>query len=617
MATYNNLNILIIDDNPQIHRDFIKVLTVDESDKSAELKKISNEMFGSEIIKKNKFPEFHIDTSTQGQEGVERIQNALNKNNPYSLAFVDIRMPPGWDGIETIKHIWETDPDIQIVICTAYSDYTWEETVAELGQRENLLILKKPFDSVAVRQLTCALTKKWQLLKESRDYTSSLEESVKERTHLLEQSLSITRGTLESTEEGILVVDINNRIIDFNHKILEIWNIPVAIMERMNGMELLEYISLQVKTKGEFLNSVKKYFQQGDSIKITKLETIDEHIFEFYSEPYKLNNKISGRILSFRDITKPALLEKEIEHQATHDSLTNLPNRALLLDRLQQALVNAKRNNNRFSVLFLDLDRFKLINDSFGHLAGDQLLQHVSKRLLDALRESDTIARVGGDEFIAIINLTQHDNDLPNIIDRILNAFKKPFKLLDNVVTVSASIGVSVFPQDGSTLDELLRTADTAMYKAKQAGGDHLQLYSTEINKDITERLTTETDIQKALRNNEFILYYQPQIDLTNKTIISVEALIRWQHPNKGLLLPIDFIPIAEETNLIIPIDEWILREACKQNKAWQEMGLPKIRIAVNVSDKLFKLPKFPALVKQILEETQLSPEYLEFQLTE
>jgi diguanylate cyclase (GGDEF)-like protein len=612
----NNLRILIIDDNPEIHRDFIKVLTTNRSNRS-ELEGFEKALFGTDGAEKSALPEFHIDTASQGQEGLERIKKAIEENRPYALAFVDIRMPPGWDGIETIKHVWEVDPDIQIVICTAYSDYSWEETVAELGQRENLLILKKPFDHIAVRQLSCALTRKWQLLKESHEYTESLEENVKERTHLLQQSLSVTRGTLESAADGIVVIDNENHIIDFNQKLLDLWRIPPIVIEHKDGEALLESIVTEVEDSEGFSKITREAFLKKGPMKIIKLKTKDNRTLECYSQPYKLNEKVAGQVWSFRDITERAMLEEQVQHQATYDMLTGLPNRALLVDRVHQAITLAKRDDTKFGVLFFDLDRFKLINDSFSHSTGDELLQQVAQRIIFATRESDTIARLGGDEFIGILISISNDDALKIIADKLLDVFKQPFKISDCEVTVSASVGVSVFPRDGATVDELLRNADIAMYRAKEMGGNQLQFYSPIFNTHNIEHLELETALHKALEKKELFLCYQPQIDVKTNEMFSVEALIRWQHPKRGLMLPIDFIPIAEQTGFIISIGAWVLKEACQQNKRWQDAGLRPIRVTVNVATKQFKQPNFVEIVENVLKETGLKPEYLELELTE
>jgi diguanylate cyclase (GGDEF)-like protein len=615
MPQDNNLRILIIDDNPEIHKDFIKVLTANSLSRG-KLEELEEQLFGQEK-KMVSLPKFQIDTASQGQEGLEKIINNLKENKPYALAFVDIRMPPGWDGIETIKRIWEVDPDIQIVICTAYSDYTWEETIEQLGQRENLLILKKPFDHVTVRQLSCALTKKWQLLQESRVYAESLESTVAERTKLLQQSLSITRGTLESAADGILVIDSNNVILDYNNKLVDMWKITPAILETEKGTILLEHVSGQLKKAKEFLKLVKKLNGSTDTIKIDRLRSSDNRIFEHYSQSYKLNNKVAGRIWSFRDITNRALLEEKIQFQATHDMLTKLPNRTMLMENLHQAIAIAKRNNTYLGVLFFDIDRFKLINDSFNHAMGDQLLQDVAKRIKPIIRNIDTLVRWGGDEFVVLITLLHENSHLENVARKILQAFYEPMILDNQEIMISLSIGISLFPEDGKNADELLRNADTAMYRAKEYGGNQFQFYTPEIDKRNIERLEIEAGLHKAILNNEFILYYQPQIDASTNQLISVEALIRWKHPKKGIILPLQFIPIAEETGQISAIGEWVLKTACTQNKKWQDMGFQPIRVAVNVGAHQFKQPNFVDTIRNALKHSNLDSKYLELELTE
>jgi PAS domain S-box-containing protein len=428
MSTINLLRILIIDDNPQIHKDFIKILAIEElSETRKKLNELEKDIFSDKAkIKKTALPEFLIDTASQGQEGVEKITKAMAEGNPYALAFVDVRMPPGWDGVETIKHIWEIDPDIQVVICSAYSDYSWEETVENLGSRENLLILKKPFDNIAVRQLSCALTKKWQMLQELNLNTLSLEERVKERTKSLQQSLAITRGTLESSADGILVINYDDVIIDYNKKFLDMWNISASLIESKDANKILEHIADQVRDTQDFLAIINKIRKKSDIIKIEKLKTKDGKIFEYYSQPYSLNDKVSGYICSFHDITKRIMLEEDFEHQSTHDVLTGLPNRVLLVDRINQAIGIADEHKSEFGIIFLDLDRFKLINDSLSHAAGDEVLKEVGRRLTSSIRKEDTCARLGGDEFVLVVGI-----DTPFYMTRIcselIEVFKQPF----------------------------------------------------------------------------------------------------------------------------------------------------------------------------------------------
>jgi diguanylate cyclase (GGDEF)-like protein len=619
MAQEKHLRILIIDDNPEIHRDFIKILTSNRE--NTQLDSLEKQIFDDSQEKttgqKISLPLFEIDTVSQGQEGVEYINRALKEGNPYSLAFVDIRMPPGWDGIETIKHIWELDRDIQIVICSAYSDYTWEDTVRELGTNDNLLILKKPFDNIAVRQLACALTKKWQLTQESRIYTKYLEKAVDERSDSLQQSLSLIRATLESSTDAILVLDKNESIVDYNNKLIEMWQFPQSLLETQNNKIILEYVINALESPEEFHTKLLQLREKPDAITIDVVKLKNGNIYERYSQPHKLNDKTIGRVWSFHDITRRAHLESKLEYQATHDALTNLPNRVLLMDRLLQGISQCERNNTQSAVLFFDLDRFKLINDSLNHEAGDELLKIISKRLKSNSRESDTLVRLGGDEFVLILtNITKSDQ-IARIARKLLAIIKEPLVIAKREIITTASIGICVCPKDGVTVEDLLRNADLAMYKAKESGGNNFQFYTPELNQQSLLRFERETELRHAIQNDEFFLCYQPQLNLETNVISGVEALIRWNHPKYGLMLPIDFIPFAEETGLIIPIGEWVLRTACKQNKAWQDQGYPKIYIAVNVANQQFRQPNFVSFIKSILEETGLEPQYLEIELTE
>ena len=311
------------------------------------------------------------------------------------------------------------------------------------------------------------------------------------------------------------------------------------------------------------------------------------------------------------------MLEKKLENQATHDALTGLPNRILLNDRIQQAISEAKRNNKIVGVIFFDLDRFKLVNDSLSHKVGDQLLQVIAKRLNSCVRAEDTLARQGGDEFVMVAHSLNKENEIERVANKLLNIFKKPFKLARRDLVIGASAGIALYPIDGKTPGMLLRSADLAMYRAKGLGGNQVQFYSSELNDKAKHRLERENDLRQAIVNNEFYLCYQPEFNMSNKEIIAVEALIRWNHPKYGVVLPMDFIPIAEETGLIIPIGEWVLREACKQNKLWQESGVATFKIAVNVASQQLRFSEFTSTVKKILKETGLDPKYLEIEITE
>ncbi|MDR3477549.1 MAG: EAL domain-containing protein [Gammaproteobacteria bacterium] len=608
-----DFRIIVIDDSPAIHRDFIKILM-----KSAVCELDAMDQI---IFEENKpaalLPEFEIDTASQGEEGVKCVEKAIEEGRPYALAFVDIRMPPGWDGIETINRILKTDKDIQIVICTAYSDYSWEDTVERLGKMDNLLILKKPFDNVAVRQLACALTCKWQLLQDARAYTSHLKEKVEERTISLQQSLSLVKATLESSNDGILVISIDGKMIDYNQKLVQLWEIPQSVLNSQAEKEIVDHLKSLIKYPVEFDHKLKQVHSNNDMICIETIKFKDERIFECYSQPQKVGDKTVGRVWCFRDITKRYQLEKELQHMATHDALTGLANRVLLLEQIQKAITSANRQRNKFALLFVDLDRFKLINDSLSHSGGDQLLQSVANRLQSIVRAEDTLARLGGDEFVLVATNISSNEDVVVVANKLLACFQEPFNIAHRKVSITASIGIGIYPNDGDSVDMLLRNADSAMYSAKDHGSNNIQHYTAELNARSLEQLDQEMQLRLAIQNKELFLCYQPQINVATNKLVAVEALVRWQHPQKGTLLPIDFIPLAEERGLIVSIGEWVLRQACLQNKAWQIAGFAPIRMAVNVTAQQLQQQNMIETVANILKETHLSPQFLELELTE
>ncbi|MBA3813306.1 MAG: EAL domain-containing protein [Alphaproteobacteria bacterium] len=611
-----DFRIIVIDDNPSIHQDFIKILTPIEQ--SNALDSMEEKIFGSPKKKNVLLPKFYIDTASQGKEGVEKIKNGLESKKPYALAFVDIRMPPGWDGVETIKHIWGIDPDIQIVICTAYSDYSWEETIEQLGTSDNLLILKKPFDNTAVRQLAAALTKKWELMRAVKEHTAELEKGIEERTASLRSSLSLTRSTLESSTDGIIVIDNEGKIIDYNKRFVELWGVSPSMMASKKYSILIEYMLNQINNKKTYVEKLKIITKNIEETYVDIIKLKDNRVFEQYTQSQKMEEEIIGRVWSFRDITKRILLEQKLERQATYDALTGLPNRVLLYDHIQLSIAAAKRNKQMVGILFFDLDRFKLINDSLSHQVGDELLKVVAKRLKGGLREQDTVARQGGDEFVMIIQALKNPKEIIKVGEKLLSLFKKPFKISNRNIVIGASIGIAIYPRDGKTTNLLLRNADLAMYRAKNFGGNQFQFYSSALNKEAVRKMEREDDLRGALERNEFYLCYQPQFNIdNNKKLRAVEALIRWNHPKYGLLLPMDFIPIAEETGLIIPIGEWVLKEACKQNKIWQEKGFPPFCVGVNVASAQLKFSNFDKIVNNILNEAGLSSKYLEIEITE
>ena len=310
--------------------------------------------------------------------------------------------------------------------------------------------------------------------------------------------------------------------------------------------------------------------------------------------------------------------EDQIRFLAHHDALTNLPNRSLLKDRLAQAILQTQRHNPWVSVIFIDLDNFKTINDSLGHTAGDELLKIVAGRMVACVRSTDTVVRLGGDEFvIVLVDLPARPDEISESLDRIRAAIAEPITLEERSLYVTCSMGVATYPNDGPDPDTLLMNADTAMYKAKDSGRDSVQFYTAEMNARVREKLALQQELRNGLARSEFTLLFQPQVDIRTGRIFAVEALVRWNHPTLGLLSPLKFIPLAEETGLIVPLGDWVLHEACRRNKAWQDAGLPPVNVSVNVSARQFKEKTLIAHVISALQESGMAARHLELEITE
>ncbi len=327
--------------------------------------------------------------------------------------------------------------------------------------------------------------------------------------------------------------------------------------------------------------------------------------------------RVTGAVVVFRDVSKARALSLKTSHMAQHDSLTDLPNRATFNDRLAQAIAQAHRHGHRLAVLYLDLDRFKHINDSLGHAIGDRVLQCVATRLLDCVRSSDTVSRQGGDEFVVLLPEVAHPQDGALIADKILLSLGAPFRIDLHDLRLSASLGIVTYPEDGTDGDTLMKNADVAMYAAKDSGRNSHRFFKPDMNLRALEFHAVENDLRDALERQEFMLHFQPQIDLETGVIVGFEALIRWRHRRRGLVLPARFISIAEECGAIVPIGQWVLREACGQARAWRNEGLPPMRIAVNISAVELRARHFARRVGEILTQTEVEPRDLELELTE
>lgn len=432
----------------------------------------------------------------------------------------------------------------------------------------------------------------------------------------MEGQLRLSAQVFESSNEAILISDGKHRIISVNHRFEEITGYRAA---EVLGSEAA-ILGADSENPSFYRNLHAILLEQGSWQGEASDRRKGGEIYPVWLSISLVRDKRGNpeyHIASFSDITERKQQEAQIEHLAFHDLLTGLPNRRLLIDRIQVAIAQAARDANGLALLFVDLDRFKTINDSLGHQAGDQLLRLVGERLKSWVRSGDTVSRVGGDEFIVLCPNCDSPEDASSLGDKLLGAIAQPYQIGDTELVITASIGIALYPDNGADANSLIGNADVAMYLAKENDRNNYQFYSPELNARNLERLQMELRLRHALEEGEFLLYFQPQIDARDGKIVGAEALIRWLEPELGLIPPGRFIPLAEETGQIQAIGEWVLQQSCRHLKKWQEMGLTNLPIAINLSARQFKQSSFVDTIGQTMAEHELPAHLLELELTE
>jgi diguanylate cyclase (GGDEF)-like protein/PAS domain S-box-containing protein len=461
-------------------------------------------------------------------------------------------------------------------------------------------------------------------VRDTADRVVALEGIVEDVTARTESELALReaerryRGLFDNAIEGIFRTTLEGRYLDANPALARIYGFttPAELIETWRDIRAQLYVD--PTRREEFMRIVKArgsisgfesqvYRKNGDVI------WISENARAVFNE--------SGHVLYYEgtveDITERHLYQARIEQQANYDTLTGLANRSLLNDRLEQAILTAASYGARLAVVFIDLDRFKYINDSLGHDVGDRLLQGMAERFKSCVREFDTVARLGGDEFVLLLNGQSGPDSVATVLERVLEAVVQPWRHGARDFELTCSVGVALYPDDGNDAAALLKHADSAMYRAKEQGRNNFQFFTDDLNLLMKERFELENNLRRALERGEFELHYQPRVDLKTNRVVACEALIRWRLTGGESISPARFIPVAEETGLIGPIGEWVLRTACAQNKRWQDAGLPPCVVSVNVSPRQFHRDDFKDTLQDVLRDTGLDPAYLELELTE
>lgn len=599
-----NKRILIIDDNAAIHEDYKKILG-----DTGNIDDVSAALFLGEQPPEANTTCFELYSAFQGKEGIALLEQSVAENNPFSVAFVDMRMPPGIDGLATIEQLWKIDPDLQVVICSAYSDHSWTDIQARLGETDQLLILKKPFDSAEVSQLAVALCEKWRLTQQTRKAT----QLTAEQLAAARKSLSKRNRHLELATDliglGYCSYDLNNEAFVASKKTHTIFGTNSGTLESLD-----QFINLFESTERQFIQhkfetAIANQSEFECKVRFNHPSKSTRHVqIRFVCDP-DANGELTSLFGVIQDITDNETAIMAVKHASQHDSLTGLANRGKLMHDLSECLSD---RSSPTSLIMFDVDYFKTVNDTYGHPIGDDFLKTVAVRLLQAARPGDTVARLGGDEF-AIVQPNTSIEEAIQTTKQVFTKLNEPFLIGGKVVNGSISCGIAGTGDDDHDLEELMKAADLALYRAKKDGRGVFRTYDQSMDQCVRFRRETETDLTLALDHDELELYYQPIIETQSKKIVCMEALIRWNHPTRGLVPPIEFIPIAEESGAIVPIGRWVIHQACLDALKWPE----HVSVSVNVSAVQFQKGDLLGSVFSTLEQTQLNPKRLEMEITE
>lgn len=543
----------------------------------------------------------------------------------FAVILLDVRMPI-MNGFETARLIRsrQQSESTPIIFVTAFS--RGETDMVEGYSIGAVDFIFTPIIPEILRAKVSVFVDLYHKIQAIKRHEEHLEILVEQRTAALtlevaerkqaEVSIRKLSSAMEKVADSIFITDCNG-VIEYINPAFEI----ITGYCREEALGQTPRVIKSGKHDEQFYQQIWDTLQQGEVYRNVFINRRKDG--ELYHEAVTItpltdeHGKITHYISSGKDITESIQTQERLHHLAHHDALTGLPNRILFVDRLKHALLRAERRKRAVAVMFMDMDRFKIVNDTLGHEAGDRLLQAMAARLHGCVREGDTVARFGGDEFAGFLSDVASPEDVAIVVGKFLDALAPPFMIDGHELFISGSIGISLYPEDGSDTQTLMKNADTAMYRAKQMGGNTSEFYHEDMSTHTLTRLSRETGLRRALEKQEFVVHYQPQFDLNNGDVVGFEALVRWENLESGSVLPSEFIPLLEETGLIIPVGEWVLRTACAQHQAWQVAGLPSMRIAVNISSRQFEDSELLKTIQCVMEEKCMLPEFLELEITE
>jgi diguanylate cyclase (GGDEF)-like protein/PAS domain S-box-containing protein len=533
-------------------------------------------------------------------EGLQRLANAVRGEPSIAAVLIDLFLPDS-QGLDTFEQIFAAAPQVPILVLCAPEHEELAKQAVQRGAQDYLL--KGRLDDYLLPKALANMI--------DRAANAEALFAEKERAEV----------TLNSIGDAVMSCDIAGRVTYLNvvAEKLTGWTRNEAAGRRVEEVfHVVDGTTREVASNpmATAIKENKTVLLEPNSI-LSRRDGVEAAIEDSAAPIHDRRGLVTGAVMVFHDVSSTRALSLRMSHQAQHDSLTDLPNRILLQDRLIQGMALAQRHSQKLALLFLDVDRFKNVNDSLGHDVGDRLLILVAQRLLSCVRNSDTVSRQGGDEFVILLPELARGQDAAIRAEKILIALSAPYSVDAHRLHVSASVGIVIFPDDGKDADTLLKNADFAMYHAKECGRSNYQFFREDMNVRALERQAIEDGLRNAVERDELVLHYQPILDLWSGAPTGVEALLRWRHPNRGLLLPADFMAIAEESGFIVPMGRWVLREACRQNKIWESLGLPPMRIAINVSSVELRDKEFVEYVRFVLAESELAPHLLELELTE